>query len=274
MYKINKSKTWRSLLIALSLAFVSGQFVQAHIMTENSQFPDIKESDARFDIVALVAIGIIPETPTFEPQRNLSHADLAAWGALAANLSAGGDEKPSVAELAKLVQEKGLVSSLEGDATYAEINTVLFKGAHVAEHPEAIPTRAEAARYIATGLASAAGTAVLEGKGLHFGPTGVVSGVEQKTNPDGGESSFITIGDTSIPMFTHGRVGNGPSDLAKWKDLTVSRSLIRKKGGVSLWVYLESATAAGSDDEKGHDHSAHKHDEAAEHNHEEHKHDK
>ena len=80
-------------------------------------------------------------------------------------------------------------------------------------------------------------------------------------------------------MFTHGRVGNGPSDLAKWKDLTVSRSLVRKKGDVSLWIYIESATAAGSEDEKGHDHSAHKHDAAAEqkpaaeHNHAEHQHD-
>lgn len=277
--KFYNSKYVRLMLIMMTLMMAGSQSALAHIMTEKSQFPDIKESEARFDVVVLVAAGIIPETPTFEPQRNFSHADLAAWGALAANLNAGKDEKPGVVELAKLGLEKGLVSSLAGDATYGEINTVLFKGAHVAEHPEAIPTRAEAARYIAAGLASPAGAAVLEGKDLHFGATGVVASVEQKTNPDGGETSYITVGDTSIPMFTHGRVGNGPSDLAKWKGLTVNRSLIRKKGDVSLWVYLESATAAGSDDEHEHDHSAHKHDDAdkepaAEHNHAEHQHEK
>lgn len=250
--------------VSLALLLVIGVFepVMAHIKTDGSQFPDIKSSDARFDIVVLVGAGIIPETSTFEPKKKLSRTDLAAWGALQAKLVEPGEGKPDINALAKAALDKGLVKSLEGDATYAEINTLFFQGKYDAANADVVPTRADAARYIAAGLVAPAGASLLEKCGWMVGPTGAVAKVETKTNADGGESYLITIGDMTMPMFTHGRVGNGPSDLAKWPNRTVRRSFMRHQGEVAVWTYLESETVAGEViEEEEHDHASHSHEE-------------
>lgn len=245
----------QTLVLFLSVSLTG--MVNAHIQTETSQFPDIKSSDARFDIVVLVGAGIIPETSVFEPQKKLSRSDLAAWGALSAKLLGKIEGKADVSALAKVALEKGLVKSLDGDATYAEINTVFFQGKDQPAQADAVPTRAEAASYIAAGLVNPVPGSLLEKTGLQPGPTGKAM-VESKTNADGGTSFFITIGDKTLAMYVHGRVGNGPSDLAKWSDRTVRRSFILKQGEVSVWAYLESETVAGGA-EPAHDHASHKH---------------
>ncbi len=244
---------------ALLLTALMSMSVSAHIQTESSSFPDIKSSEARFDITVLVGVGVIPETSVFEPKRKFSRSDLAAWSALSASLLEKTEGKPDVNALAKAALDKGLVKSLEGDASYAEINAVFFQGKNKPAQPDAVPTRAEAASYIVTGLVTPVAGSLLEKSGQHAGPTGVVAKVESRANADGGESVFITIGEQTLPMYTHGRVGNGPSDLAKWSGRTVRRSFIRTQGEFSTWAYLESETVAGDADEPAHDHSAHKH---------------
>jgi hypothetical protein len=254
-------KSVQAVSLALVLAVLPLESVIAHIMTDTTQFSDIKSSDARFDIVVLVGAGIIPETSQFEPEKKLSRTDLAAWGALVAKPVASSEDKPDVNALAKAALQQGLVKSLDGDATYAEINTLFFQGKYEMAQADVVPTRAEAASYIAAGLVSPAGGALLTKNGWMAGPIGQVSKVEAKTNPDGGESYWITIGGMTMPMYTHGRVGNGPSDLAKWAGRTIKRSFMRHQGDVAVWTYLEAETVEGmvEEEEPGHDHAAHSH---------------
>jgi hypothetical protein len=244
-------------MFSVLLLLAIGQ-AQAHILNEASQFPDIKDTDARFDIVLLVGAGVIPETPQFEPEKNLTRTDLAAWAAQTAGLLKSAD-KPDIKALASAALDQGLVTTLEGDATYADINTVFMQGKGATAEANAVPTRAKAASYLAVGLVSPVAGSLLEKTAVVPGPTGVVSGVESKTNPDGGSSQFLAIGDTSLPVYTHAKVGNGSSSLAKWKGLTVRRSFIRKMGDISVWLYLEADTVAGQTAEPAHDHSTHKH---------------
>ncbi len=233
--------------------------VQAHILNETSQFPDIKTSEARFDIVLLVGAGVVPETPQFEPDKKLARTDLAAWAAQTAGLLKSAD-KPDIKALANAALEQGLVSSLEGDATYADLNKVFLQGkGATGVAADAVPTRAQAASYLVAGLLTPVAGSLLEKTAIVPGPTGVVTSVESKTNPDGGSSQFLAIGDTSLPVYTHAKVGNGSSSLAKWKGLTVRRSFIRKLGDISVWLYLEAETVAGQTAEPAHDHSTHKH---------------
>jgi len=232
--------------------------VQAHILNETSQFPDIKTSEARFDIVLLVGAGVVPETPQFEPDKKLARTDLAAWAAQTAGLLKSAD-KPDIKALANAALEQGLVSSLEGDATYADLNKVFLQGKGATGSADAVPTRAQAASYLVAGLLTPVAGSLLEKTAIVPGPTGVVTSVESKTNPDGGSSQFLAIGDTSLPVYTHAKVGNGSSSLAKWKGLTVRRSFIRKLGDISVWLYLEAETVAGQTAEPAHDHSTHKH---------------
>jgi len=233
--------------------------VNAHILTETSQFPDIKTSDARFDIVVLVGAGIVPETPEFGPDKNLSRTDLAAWGAHAASLLGKTSDKPDVNALARAALEQGLVKSLDGDATYADINALFFNDKDTPTQADAVPTRAQAASYLAKGLVKPVPGSLLEKSGLQAGPTGEVTKVESRTNPDGGSSSYVTIGETTLPVYTHAKVGNGPSDITKWKGLTARRSFVRKLGDITVWLYLEAETVAGKAEEPAHDHGAHKH---------------
>lgn len=215
-----------------------------HIKNEASQFPDIEFSDARFDIVMLVGAGIIPETPVFEPDKTLSRHELATWVALSRGLGAGG-ENPDTAALADAALEAGIVSSLEGEATFHELNTLFFGGEAEVAHPEEIPTKADAAGFIAAHLDTGAGLALLESRGLEPGATGGVAAVATREGHHG-SVYVITVGDTTLPMDQHGRVANGPTDLLQWEGRTVRRSFTRPGGDSAVWTYLE-AQPVGAD---------------------------
>jgi len=233
-------------IIVIAGALTTGSAI-AHIKNEASQFPDIEFSKSRFDIVVLVGAGIIPETPVFEPDVPFSRLDLAVWTALYNNLGAGG-ETPDTEALAKAALEQGLVGSLVGEATFKEINDLFFQGQLVLDQAEAVPTRAEAASYIASALTTEAGVSLLQKRGLETGPAGTISQVELRSggNEHGDSSYFITIATQTLPMYAHGRVANGPIDLAQWQGRVVRRSYIRSEDGQSFWTYLEAEpTQAG-----------------------------
>ena len=223
----------------LIVAVMAGTPAQAHIKNDASQFPDIEFSDSRFDIVILVGAGIIPETPVFEPDASLSRADLAVWAALYNNLGEGG-ETPDTEALSKAALENGIIPTLDGPASYTDINNIFFQGHLVLDQPDAGLTKAEAASFIGGHFATTEGVALLEKRGLEPGPTGQISQVESRTNPDGGSSYFITVGGTTMPMYSHGRVANGPTDLVQWQGRTIRKSFVRKQAELTLWMYLEA----------------------------------
>jgi hypothetical protein len=244
---------------AFLIAAVGFTVVFAHTTNEVSLFSDIESAESRFDIVALSAIGIIPQTARFEPDLPMSRKDLAVWSALLNNLGPGG-ETPDTDALARAALAKGLLESFTGNATYAEINTIFFDGKLIVEQPEATPTKAQAASYIASMLATPAGESLLVKRDLEAGPHGEVISVESRMNPDGGSTYYLAIGDVALPMYAHGRVANGPTDLLQWQGRNVRRSFIRKQGDFQLWVYLEAAEIQAAGQPKpAHDHTQHIH---------------
>lgn len=228
----------RTLMAMVVGCFLVGNAL-AHIKNEASQFPDIEFSAARFDIVVLVGAGIIPETPVFEPDKLLSKGELAVWAALTVNLGVGG-ETPDTVALADSALDNGLVDSLAGDATIEDINNAIFSGTLSVDTPERVPSKAEAATFIAQQLSADAGAALLSGKGLRVGITGAVSAVEAGDTHHGAATYVITISGVSMPMYSHGRVANGPVDLLQWKGRDVGRSFVRGEGDAAVWTYLET----------------------------------
>jgi hypothetical protein len=226
---------WAVLVVVCS--FVTNS-ADAHIKNEASQFPDIEFSESRFDIVVLVGAGIIPETPVFEPDKAFSRKDLATWAALSANLGTGG-ETPDIEALAQAALNDGLVDSLDGEATYADINRLFFAGQLAIEDAQRTPSKAEAASFIAAQLHTDAGLALLTKRGLSTGNTGEVSSVESRSGHHG-SAYFISIGDRTLEMYSHGRVANGPTDLLQWQGRMVSRSFLRGEGESMMWAYLEA----------------------------------
>ena len=220
------------LLVMLSLP------AAAHIKNEATQFPDIEFSDARFDIVVLVGAGIVPETPVFEPDKPLSRFELATWGALAEGLGRGG-ENPDTEALAEAALGAGLVESLAGDATWADVDAMFFDGRLELDDSSATPTKAAAASRIAGQLATSAGNALLEKRGLAVGATGPVSEVAV-TEGHHGTAYVLTVGGVALPMDAHGRVANGPTDLLQWEGRRVARSFVKGEGEDASWIYLEA----------------------------------
>jgi hypothetical protein len=265
----------RLLLRALLAVLVVGAFapVQAHIKNEASQFPDIEFSDARFDIVVLVGVEIIPETPVFEPDKPLSKKELASWAALANGLGKGG-ETPNTDALAAAAVKAHLVDSLQGDATNADVDTALFGGKIQVAEGAKTPTKAQAAQLIAANLNSDPGRALLEKRELQLGTTGPVAAVESQGA--GHHAAYvITVGDASRKMYEHGRVANGPVDLLQWKGRTVRRSVVKGTGADAVWLYLEAepleaaTAAAGHEGDAAAAHDDHDDHEAHEHSHDE-----
>jgi len=212
--------------------------VLGHIKNEATQFPDIEFSDARFDIVVLVGAGIIPETPVFEPDRALSNEELAAWAALAEGLGRGG-ENPDTDALAAAALEQGVVDSLTGNASLADLNRIFFAGNIDIDDAERTPSKAEAASFIATALGGEGGRALLEKRNLAVGANGDVSAVVIEEGHHG-NAYVLTIGGNKLQMDEHGRVANGPTDLLQWEGRSVRRSFIRGRGEHAKWMYLEA----------------------------------
>ncbi len=228
----------RAMLAAAAGCLAAGGAL-AHIKNEASQFPDIEFSAARYDIVVLVGAGIIPQTPVFEPDSPLSRHDLAAWVALARGLGTGG-ETPDVDALAAAALEHGAVESLDGNATYSELNALFFDGSLSVDEPGRTPTRGEAASFIADQLPTEAGHALLESLDLQIGATGAVTSVRTEGGEGHGAAYVITVGGTDLPMYAHGRVANGPVDLLQWNGREVRRSFVREGDHGPMWIYLEA----------------------------------
>jgi hypothetical protein len=233
---------YRKLRIRGVALIVTGLLVYSnasgHIKNEATQFPDIEFSAARFDIVVLVGAGIIPETPVFEPDKALSNEELAAWVALAAGLGRGG-ENPDTAALAAAAITEGIVDSLAGNASLADLNRVFFAGNLDIDDEERTPTKAEAASLIATGLGSEVGHALLEKRNLAAGVGGEVTAVAIEEGHHG-NVYVLTVGGSKLQMDEHGRVANGPIDLLQWEGRRVRRSFVRGSGEHALWIYLEA----------------------------------
>jgi len=216
----------------------------AHVKNEETQFPDIEFSDARFDIVLLAAAGLIPETPVFEPDRPLSRRDLASWIALAEGLGEGG-ETPDTDALAQAAFGAGKVQSLDGEATLGELSAAFFGEQVKIEVAGETPTKAAAATFLAEHLATPMdGITLLARAGVSEGPTGEIREVRSERTADGDNAYFITIGEMTAPAYQHVRVANGPTDLLAWQGRIISRSFTRTFNGQTLWVYLEAESMA------------------------------
>jgi hypothetical protein len=252
MKLLSGSKSWSVLTLVYLFFTVSN--VVAHTDNETTLFPDIKNTEARFDVILLVSIGIIPVTENYNPDDRLTRLDLAAWGTLARGLAEAG-EKPIIKSLADIALANGMIDTVEGDASYADINKVLFMGLLSPDLlPKLNPTRAEAAKFIAANLSNGIkGDTLLESRGMYFGPTGEVTSVETRINPDGGTSYFISIANEIYPMYPHGKLANGPTDLKLWQEKKIKRSVVRNLGQFKLWVFLEADDASHADHTHSHE---------------------
>jgi hypothetical protein len=177
--------SWRSkwlLLFTLFLMMQQGAVVSAHMTVEDRFYEDVVYSKSMEQIVLLRSLNVISAdsyVSLFMPQEKLTRADLALWSANFRRLAESGS-KPE--QWRQAAMEHRLVASLDGYATYRDINQAYFDGkAPAPDNPDAEPTREQFAVYMGQFLTDAVdGKTLYVLAGMTPGPTGVIDKVAKR----------------------------------------------------------------------------------------------
>lgn len=208
----------------------------AHITNEQNLYEDLQYSEAKSEIVYLSGIGVIASdhgTMLFSPKEPLKRADLGYWVGSFFKL-AGGDAKHE--ELAQAALEKGLVPSLEGIATYEDINRAYFKGKAQLENPAGEVTREEFARFLYEHRSEAIdGKTLPEQAGFARGPVGTVEKVTSVEEKDASGNSTRTyvlkVADQQVELTAHPKIVQAPVDPAEWEGRSITESWVVSQDG-------------------------------------------
>ena len=201
----------------------------AHVMNKTNTFSDLALSEHANDIVLLTSLGIVSyldKDMTFEPTKQLTAQDLAAWAA-----KYNGFEGESVEELAQIALAYNLISTTDGNATYALVNEVYFHNQLQVEQPTATLTRDEFAAFVAENVHTNIGDhSLLQMSGFTEGPTGTVEAVEHvKKQTETGEKQYvyvITLDGKEYELGLHPRAISESSDPSVWVGQTIAESYL------------------------------------------------
>jgi len=209
-----------TVIAASFIAFATTSY--AHITNENTIYEDVEYSQAKEQLVALRsinAIGYESGANVFEPQKKLTKLDLAFH--VSTFYALGGDEEEntlSKEQTAKLAVDKGYVNSLEGNATYQDVNKAYFDGKIALKEEKKELTKEEFVFFLTYDIND-----LLTKAKVTEGPVGKVDSVKVK----GEEEITFTIDGKDYPFYGHGKVINGPVDLKKWEGKKIGESYLK-----------------------------------------------
>ncbi|OMF37586.1 hypothetical protein BK133_05925 [Paenibacillus sp. FSL H8-0548] len=238
----------RQLLLALVLvcAFVvwAPSVAVVHIVNANNLYGDIENVAAKEDIVYLTGINVIVYdhgSPLFRPQDYLTRVDLAYWAGTFYKL---GDSDKTEAEISQIALDNGLITDLQGRATYGDVNQAFFKGMAEIDHAEDELTREQYAEFMGSYLTTPVnGRTLLEIAGYLSGPTGVVE--EIITHED--KTTELMIDGQQIELAAHPRVLQASTDASLWVGLTISDSWMMETDGGTWTLQILDFSIASAD---------------------------
>ncbi|MFC0215027.1 hypothetical protein ACFFK0_21770 [Paenibacillus chartarius] len=219
----------RIVFIAILLLFVQTSTAAfAHVENEKTLYDDIETSRALEDIVYLRGMGLIAAEPgakLFRPLAPLQKADLAYWAGTFKGF--GGDGKQPEQVRAEALRS-GLVTSLEGDATYADVNRAYLDGREAADQSDAKLTREQFATYLRSAVQQpAAAGSLVQRLGYVQGPSGTIERVIENIVGEGAAayaSYTIVVGGKEYKLSEHPKALYGPTDLKQWQGKTLSET--------------------------------------------------
>lgn len=245
----------RKTIAAVALAVALTRPALAHVQNERSLYEDIQFSTAQKEIVYLRGISAIsaPESGAqlFRPEAKLSRETLAFWAGV---FKASPQERAAKPEdIRKAAIEKKLVSSLDGEATYGDVNQAYFGGALKLEKPAETMTHEQFVTFLGGYLErNADGPTLFQMAGATKGPTGPVEKAEQRKVAHDGEEAemyFMTLGGKEFQVAHHPKMLHGPTDLALWQGKTVEDSWLLGEGHSQVIAIAAVAPGAFSDEQ-------------------------
>lgn len=247
---------WRYVVIVvIALVFVLAGLraptASAHIVHPGNAFSDIGLSAYKDEIVYVSRLGLIAGEESgdvFRPGEPLRRADLAHWAAAFYGLAEAEDAEAA----GQAALTGGLVDTLEGNATYGDINRAVFRGQLTLENG-AYPADREATREQYAAFVVAFASTQVEGKrleehaGLAAGPAGIV---RAESDPDAAFGYKLTIDGRTWTLSPHPRIVHAPGDPELWDGLQLAASWISsgEEGAVlELLDFRGSSTGAEGD---------------------------
>lgn len=211
---------WKKIVSICAVLFIliTSQ-AHAHVMNADNAYNDLNYTEAKGEILFITALGMTnsqDETVTFRPNDSLTMEELAEF--VAAYYHLEGENT------AQQVVEKGWISSLKGNATFADVNEAFFAGELAIENGSESLTREAFAMFI-----SEHGSSLIEEAGFTEGPVGQVEAVEQKEISVDGKDTHqyhIQIGDETIILAAHPYVDAPSVDPTVWEGMYVTTSLL------------------------------------------------
>lgn len=245
----------RSLCLLAMLLLLLPTVVSAHIVNEQNLYDDLQYSKATPQIVQLSGLGVIAYdhgSTLFSPQEKLTREELAHWAGAFWKLKESGAAREQVTAAAL---EKGLVPSLDGNATYADVNQAYFAGKLAVPEQDAARelTKEEFAVFVFEHRNDAVeGKSLYDRGGFVAGPTGKVEKVAVREEKDAaGKTSKVyslTISGTVHDLSAHPRVLQAAVDPAQWEGKTVEEAWLMNVAGkpqLQLILFAKSADASG-----------------------------
>jgi hypothetical protein len=237
-----KISRWLFLFIAM-LVIQQAAGVSAHMAVEDRFYEDVEFSKAKELIVLLRGLNVISAdhyVSLYMPQEKLTRADLAFWIANFRKLAESG-AKPE--QWRQAAREQGLVSSLDGNATYRDADQAYFDGkAPLPDRPDGELTREQFAVYMGQFLIQAInGKTLYESAGLTAGPRGVIDKVTKRTDASLNEDSpqfDVVVTGKPYPLSMHPIMLHGSVDLGVWPGMAIGASWLAMEDDGSLSVKI------------------------------------
>jgi hypothetical protein len=231
--------------IGILLTFVillAGSTVSAHVSNEKTIYDDIEFSEAKEEIVYLRGLNVIAHergANLFKPQEKLTKQELAFWVATYKKL---GGHDASKEDLQKAAVDQALIDSLDGNATYKDVNKAYFDGKAPLENADAELTKEDFAQYMGIFLTEKVdGKTLFDMAGYEPGPSGVVEKVEFETEGEGDSAYKVfryTIGGRVYQLSQHPKILNGPVDLGVWEGKEIEESWLASGHGEEKVVQI------------------------------------
>lgn len=259
----------RSVCLFIMLVFFLPSVVSAHIVNEQNLYDDLQYSKARAQIVYMSGLGIIPYdhhgSMLFSPQDKLTRDDLALW----AGTFMGVAEKDATHDdIVAAAVSKGLVSSVQGNATYADVNQAYFQGKVSLQDAGQELTREEFALFMSEHLGDSIGGKTLYDQGGFIpGPTGKVEKVTVHEEKDATGSTVkeyvLKLGESEYVLSAHPRILQASVDPSEWEGKLIQEAWLVTVEGKQQLQLIQFEQAANGADQKatkpqaGHDHAGH-----------------
>jgi hypothetical protein len=254
----------------LMLMILLPSAASAHVVNDQTIYEDIQYSAVKEQIVILSGLGVIPYehgASLFKPGDKLTRKELALWAGTFLQIKPANTPTD---EIVKAALDKGIVTSVQGNATYKEVDQAFFQGqAKIGRTDEELTREALIVMMKPYLEQKVNGHTLYEMAGFTPGPSGKVEDVTTKDMKDKDgkavKASILQINGKSFVLGAHPKIIQASVDPTVWKGKNIISSWSTKEDGTTEQLQLvtfeqQSANQAAKGDDSQpstHNHAGH-----------------